>query len=347
MTEAMMEELRTQGDGIFDAPLDSVYFGGGTPSLFPPKRIGAFVQECERLFGIKGDAEITLEANPDDLYLDRLKAYREAGVNRLSIGVQSFDDELLKRCGRPHDGAEAERSLERVSQVGYESYSADLIFGIPGSTLQKLERDLDKLIEHQVPHISTYGLTIEAKTAFAHWIEKGRMQAPDEELLSTSYERIMDRLQECGYQHYEISNFALPTHRAVHNSSYWTGEPYLGIGPSAHSFDGVRRWWNVSKNFRYMRSIKGGMPEREMEEYDPLDRANERMMTRLRTDRGLDPKELRTFGVELRELRKEELQALQEEEVLYEEAEQLRLTRKGKLVADRVIERLFLLKDDR
>jgi oxygen-independent coproporphyrinogen-3 oxidase len=347
MLEAMLEELRMERSFPFPGALDSVYFGGGTPSLLDPERIRLLLNACEEHFGIAEEAEITLEANPDDLAPHRIETYRSIGVNRLSIGVQSFDDELLERFNRPHTGKEAAECLRMAAESGLDSYSADLIFGMPGYEESVLERDLDRMIASGVPHLSTYGLTIEPGTVLARSIEKGAIPPPEEEKMKAAYERIMERLQDAGYGHYEISNFALPGHRAVHNASYWTGEAYLGIGPSAHSFDGMVRCWNIAKNARYIRGVEEGAPEREQEPYDPIDRANERLMTRLRTEQGVDPAELRTFGVELWQLRKEEIHRLKEERVLMEDEGKLRLTRNGKLLADRVCERLFILKDDR
>ncbi len=347
MCNAMLEELRMEKDFPFEGPLDSVYFGGGTPSLFHPDRIEAFLKECERLFGIAEQAEITLEANPDDLSPERIASYCSIGVDRLSIGVQSFDDELLARANRAHDGKDALQCIEAANRSSLKSYSADLIFGMPGSSPESLENDLERLIGHEVPHLSTYGLTIEAGTVLARWIEQGELAPPEEETMKKAYEQIMERLPAAGYEHYEISNFARPGHRAVHNSSYWTGETYLGIGPSAHSFDGKVRWWNIAKNGRYIRGIREGDPERETEPYDPIARANERILTRIRTIEGLHPKELKFFGIDLWDRRQKELEALIEEGSLDLDQERLRLTRKGKLLADHVCERLFLLKDDR
>ena len=347
MFKAMLEELRLEKRFPFRAPLGSVYFGGGTPSLFAPDRIEAYLNECEKLFGIEEGAEITLEANPDDLNPDRMEAYRSIGVNRLSIGVQSFDDTLLARFNRPHDGKMAERCLKDAERAGFKSCSADLIFGMPGSTENILEKDLDKLIGSHTAHISCYGLTIEPGTVLARWIEQGAIAPPEEGSMKDAYLYIMERLEDAGYLHYEISNFALPGHQAVHNASYWTGEPYLGIGPSAHSFDGRSRWWNIAKNGRYLRGIREGYPEREEEPYDPLDRANERILTRMRTAEGLHPNELWSFGIDLWDRREAVIKALLDEGSLFEAEERLRLTQKGKLLADHVCERLFLLKDDR
>ncbi len=346
MTEAMLKEIREEANFPFEKPLDSVYFGGGTPSLFDPERIEAFIEASRELFGLEPEAEITLEANPDDLNPERMKAYREIGVNRLSIGVQTFNDELLKRFGRPHNAEEAAQCLKDAAEH-FPTFSADLIFGMSGYAEKTLENDLLSMFELGAPHISTYGLTIEPDTVLARQIEKGTESPPDEEEMKNAYERIMQKLQEAGYEHYEISNFAKPGHRAVHNASYWSGEPYLGVGPAAHSFDGRNRWWNIPKNARYIRGIRASEPEREIETYDPVDRANERMLTSLRTAEGLLPDELREYGLDLWELRGEELRSMMQEGVLAKEKERLRLTRKGKLLADRVSERLFILKDDR
>ncbi len=347
MTNALLAELEQEKGFPFQGPLDSVYFGGGTPSLLPPERIEKLLERSEAIFGIEEGAEITLEANPDDLDHERMKSYRRMGIDRLSIGVQSFDDELLRRFNRAHSGAEAESCLQKAGELGFRSWSADLIFGMPGFGGEILENDLRKLIELEVPHLSCYGLTIEPNTVLARAIERGEMEAPDGTEMGKAYERIMEGMEEAGYEHYEISNFALPSHRAVHNASYWTGEPYLGIGPSAHSFDGRERWWNVAKNGKYIRSVEEGGPERGKEGYDPIDRANERILTRIRTSRGLDPEELRSFGVDLRKEREAELSSMFEEGLLTEKEDRLTLTRQGKLLADRICERLFLLKDDR
>lgn len=347
MHEAMRLELRKEQEFPFSKPLDSVYFGGGTPSLLSTERIQRLLQDAQELFGIKKDAEITLEANPEDLSEKRMREYLDLGINRLSIGVQSFDDELLKLFNRPHDGEKAENTLRAAMELPFLSLSADLIFGTPGFGQTELLRDLEKLTELGIPHLSTYGLTIEPGTAMGLWVGKGKLASPDENEMEEGYLRIMEHLEENGYEHYEISNFAKPGHRAVHNSSYWTGEPYLGIGPAAHSFNGRERWANVAKNGRYIRSLQEGEPEREKEDHDPVDRANERLITRIRTSDGLDPEELRSFGIDLKKARGEAIGELKEEGLLQEPNGALRLTWRGKLLADRVTERLFLNPDDR
>ena len=240
MVEAMAAELSFRAPGWKDRQLRTVYFGGGTPSLLPVRDIAFLLERTARCFSLSPQAEITLEANPEDITEEKAREWRSVGINRLSVGVQSFDDAALAFMGRRHSGSEAVRAVEILSQAGFSRISLDLIYGVPGRSDAVLGRELETAVGLGVEHISAYALTREAGTAWDVGIARGRMPAADDEMASRQYFQVVDALERAGYSRYEVSNFARSGARSRHNSAYWSGEPYLGIGPSAHSFDGDR-----------------------------------------------------------------------------------------------------------
>ena len=280
---AMGRELEARRDYLGGAAVRTRYFGGGTPSLCPPAAIGELLARTEALFDCSAVEETTLEANPDDLNPAYLGALRAAGVDRLSVGVQSFDDDCLRLMNRRHDARQAEAALRMAREAGFDNVTADLIFGVPGFGGDSLRRTLDRLLAADVQHISAYHLTVEPGTAFGRRAIRGSFVPVDEQVSEAEFALVHETLTAAGFEHYEVSNFARKGFRARHNAAYWDGTPYLGIGPAAHSYDGRERHWNVASVARYL----AGEPA-ECEVLSETDRFNEYLMTRLRTVGGID-----------------------------------------------------------
>ncbi len=294
LVEAMHREMESRRDYLGGEAVRTRYFGGGTPSLCPPERLKGLLEHAARLFDCSQVVETTLEANPDDLSPAYLEAIRHAGIDRLSIGIQSFDDDCLRLMNRRHTAAQATEAVRNARKAGFENITVDLIFGVPGFGGDSLRRSLARALELDVEHISAYHLTIEPGTAFGRRMERGEFAPVDEAVSEAEYVLVHETLTRAGYEHYEVSNFARPGFRARHNAAYWHSVKYLGIGPAAHSFDGQERHWNVSSVDRY---IAGEAPEAEI--LTDRDRFNEYVMTRLRTAEGIDMAEASArFGPE-------------------------------------------------
>ena len=291
---AMQRELNRRSGYLGGEPVRTRYFGGGTPSLCPPEAIRTLLDTAAEVFDCSEVEETTLEANPDDLTPAYLDALRRAGIDRLSIGVQSFDDDCLRLMNRRHNAAQAEAAIRLAREAGFSNLTADLIFGVPGFGGDALRRTLDRMLATGVEHISAYHLTIEPGTAFGRRAEKGSFAPVADEVSEAEYLLVHETLCAAGYEHYEISNYARPGFRARHNSAYWDGTPYLGIGPAAHSYDGRERHWNAASVARYL----AGEPA-ESEVLTDRDRFNEYLLTRLRTADGIVLDEaVRRFGPE-------------------------------------------------
>ena len=290
----MHQELDERSDFFGgETTIDSIYYGGGTPSLLDPSEIERFLRGVRSRFNVSRQAEITLEANPDDLEDFRLEQWLQMGINRLSIGVQSFRQEDLELMNRSHDALQANKGLKRARDAGFTNFSLDLIYGVPGQPLDVWKQNIRKAIDSGATHISAYCLTIEPRTVFSNWVKKGKLNTVEDETAIEQLKVLRELLTDAGFRHYEISNFAKPGFEAVHNSSYWSGEPYLGIGPSAHSFKGLERRWNIANNIRYAQGVSTGKNEvYELEELSISDRWNELVMTGLRTRRGIDLNQL-------------------------------------------------------
>lgn len=281
--ERMHAELEERKDYLSNEKIETLYFGGGTPSLLSTRQIAGLLAHTRECMDCSRVEEVTLEANPDDLNPRYLAELRQAGVNRLSIGIQSFDDECLKLMNRRHTAAEAERVVAEAQQAGFDNLTIDLIYGVPGFQGSRLEESLERAVALGVQHISAYHLTIEPDTAFGRRMARGNFAPVSEEVSEEEYLKVHHTLTRAGFEHYEISNFALPGFRARHNAAYWHGRKYLGIGAGAHSYDGNERHWNVSSVKDY---IAGAAPEAE--QLTPHDKFNEYVMTRLRTCEGID-----------------------------------------------------------
>lgn len=300
MVQAIGQEILLRQDYLADKTLDSIYFGGGTPSLLDAEELDYLFGCIRSAFTLKEGIEITLEANPDDFSEAKLRVWQASPINRLSIGIQSFSDDDLRFMNRAHNASEATQCLTLARAYGFDNLTVDLIYGAPTTSDAVWQTNVQTLLDHQVPHISCYALTVEPRTALDHQIRKGLVPPVVEEQAARQFEQLMGWLTAAGYLHYEISNFARPGHLAQHNSSYWQSRHYLGVGPSAHSFNGHSRQWNVANNAFYLQALRARTaPDHdpaaanqalfEMEILSPADQYNEAVMTGLRTMWGVDP----------------------------------------------------------
>ncbi len=341
----MKKEITMRGGELQDKTLRSLYFGGGTPSVLSSDEIKSLLDQILQHHNFAPDIEITLEANPDDLDSAFVKGLRSAGINRLSIGIQSFHDADLKFMNRAHNAAQAEDSIKRVQDSGIENISIDLIYGSPVSDTDIWKQNLEKTAALQVPHISSYALTVEPKTALSAWISQNKIQQPSESEQNLEFHLMCDFLKGIGFDHYEISNFARPGFYSQHNSAYWKYSPYLGIGPSAHSYDGSdRRSWNLANNILYIRELEAGRLPSESEHLSAKDRFNEMVMTGLRTSRGVDLRKLQQLcGDDLMEHLKHESRSKLEDGLLILAENHMKIPEKHWFLADGIASDLFKL----
>ena len=324
-------------------PLETIYFGGGTPSLLTAAELDAIFAAIHANFAVSPQAEITLEANPDDLTPEKLAVLATSPINRLSIGLQSFHEPHLRFMNRAHSAAESRQAVRQAQAAGFENISVDMIYGIPASSHAIWQADLAELLALGVPHISAYALTIEPDTAFGRRLKKGTLAAPPDEFVAEQFEQLLAQLRAGGYEQYEISNFCRPGCESRHNSNYWRGVPYLGLGPSAHSFNGHSRQYTVANNPRYVAAVleQGEIPATS-EQLSPLDQANEYLLTTLRTSRGCDLRHLGDeLGVNLLATHGDYLQNLLHQGLVTLDQQVLRLTDAGKLLADHITLELF------
>ena len=323
--------------------IETIYFGGGTPSLLSEKELHSILSSIKANYKIAADAEITLEANPDDIDPSKLKEWKNAGINRLSIGIQSFIERDLKWMNRAHNSAQALNSIELAREAGFNNFSIDLIFGTPGLTDEEWEKNIQTVIDLDVPHISSYALTVEPKTALQKMIELRKKEDVNNDVQSLQYLLLMQMMRAAGYEHYEISNFAKPGFRSKHNSSYWQSKKYIGIGPSAHSFNGKIRMWNKANNMNYIKSLRQNIIPFEKEILTQSQKLNEYVMTSLRTIEGMDLNFIEKKFSEKEKNRIENLliQKIKKENY-FKEGKKVILTNEGKLFADAIAVELFL-----
>ena len=342
---AIGSELILRKNEFAKTKFNTIYFGGGTPSILSAKEINSYIKIIENNYLLKPETEITLEANPDDLTLGYLKDLkRSTSINRLSIGVQSFNNRFLELMNRRHTGDEAFQSIEKAHKCGFENITIDLIYGIPGMSLKDWEESLDIFSNLKVPHLSAYHLSIEPKTVFDHYRKKGIMNPIDEDESTKQFEYLMQFASEHGYDHYEISNFALPDYHSKHNIGYWTGEPYLGVGPSAHSFNLNQRRWNVSNNVKYWEEIeKGGEDFYSVELIDRMTAYHDYLITALRTKWGINTKMIEDkFGKNILQQLNSTSKKFIIADLLITQGGTIFLSNKGKLVADYIIREMMI-----
>lgn len=288
LVQAVIRESSIRPSYLEGETVETVYFGGGTPSLLEPATAAALISDLKKKFPFSDDPEITFEVNPDDVYEGLFIDLKKAGINRISLGVQSWDDKRLRYLGRRHDAAQSARALDMVFREGIKNVSVDIIYGVPGMTTADLKADLEKTFAFPVTHLSAYHLTVEEGTRFGRMKKEGKLKETDEETSASMFSLLGKVCREHGFIHYEISNFAKEGYISRHNSSYWKQVPYLGLGPSAHSFDGRSRQWNVADVRKYVKAISSGEIPCEREELDRITVFNEYVMTSLRTMWGID-----------------------------------------------------------
>ncbi len=343
---AMNQELLARKNFLGDHVVNTIYFGGGTPSVIELDLLESMLNTMHKTYHIDAKAEITLECNPDDLTLEKLKGYRALGINRLSIGIQSFNDEFLQFMNRAHSAEQANTAVQMAQDVGFDNLTIDLIYGVPGSTLQTWEKELIRMDQLNVPHLSAYCLTIEENTVFGHWKKKGIIKPFADEESIKQFQFLIDYTDQLGMEQYEISNFAKQGYISRHNSAYWLGEHYLGIGPSAHSYNGEERGWNISNNTQYQKAIEKGLDCYEVEKLSVQDRFNDYILTRLRTKWGVDLVELAAISSQMTHDMKPVLMAYIKEGDLMVKNEVVTLTPKGRFIADGISSDLFCTSDD-
>lgn len=342
MMAAISKELLLQRDYLQDETIETIYWGGGTPSLLMNTEIKLILDTIRSSHRIAADAEITLEANPDDLTPLSLKEFRDAGINRLSIGIQTFNSSQLKLLNRIHDGASAVKSFYDAREAGFSNISIDLMYSLPGETNADWKQDILQAVLLSPEHISCYSLTIEEKTAFGKWAATGKLKAEPDEVSARHLEIVMDELHQAGYEHYEISNFAKPGVYSRHNSNYWRGVKYLGVGPGAHSFNGESRQFNVLNNHAYIKAIQAGIIPFEKEVLSRENRINEYILTSLRTSWGTDLEYLnRCHRYDLVAENREYISQLLSKQLITLENHILKLTNTGKLLADKISSDFF------
>lgn len=341
----MKKEIFLRKDELQNKTLQSLYFGGGTPSILKVDEIKSLIDEVLKYFYFDENVEITLEANPDDLDKNFLKDLSKTEINRLSIGTQSFFEEDLKLMNRAHNASEAESSIKRAQDFGFENISIDLIYGSPTSSFEIWKENLRKTIELQVPHVSSYALTIEPKTALNNWVSRHKIPKPKEEEQNQEFYYMSDFLKDNGFEHYEISNFGKPGFHSKHNSAYWKYREYLGIGPSAHSYNGSNeRSWNITNNSLYIKSLNQNELPKETEILSEKDQFNEMMMIGLRTVWGVDLGKMNEkFSDEILEIFRKSIQPKLNDEILKIKDNHLKIPEKYWFMADGIASDLFIL----
>ena len=342
LVQAVIRESSLRSSYLEGEIVETVYFGGGTPSLLEPATAANLISDLKKKFPFSDDTEITFEVNPDDVYEGLFIELKKAGINRISLGVQSWDDKRLRYLGRRHDAAQSARALEMVFREGIKNVSVDIIYGVPGMTSADLKADLEKTFAFPVTHLSAYHLTVEEGTRFGRMKKEGKLKETDEETSASMFSLLGKVCREHGFIHYEISNFAKEGYISRHNSSYWKQVPYLGLGPSAHSFDGRSRQWNVPDVRKYIKAISSGEIPCEREELDRITVFNEYVMTSLRTMWGIDLTHVEEFyDKELHDY----LVNLSGKYIRYglmkKEKNTLVLTDQGRMISDNIIAELL------
>ena len=340
--QALLREISLRKDYLQNENIETIYFGGGSPSLLDSSEVNLILSSLHQQFKVEKSAEITLEANPDDITVEKANAWKNIGINRLSLGVQSFHEEDLKWMNRAHSAEQSLKSIEMVQAAGFSNLTIDLIYGTPTLTDQKWKANVDLAISLNIPHLSCYALTVEARTALQKMISQNKMHEVDAEQQARQFLLLIQWMEANGYEQYEISNFARPGMRSRHNTSYWQQKKYLGLGPSAHSFNIDSRQWNIANNALYISSLMNGLPATEIETLTPSQRLNEYIMTSLRTSEGMDLRFVsNNFGKQAMLDLEKQLNKFEKNGNLVRSGEIIRLTRDGKLFADGIASDLF------
>jgi len=343
MVLALAKEISMRKDEFENEIVETIYFGGGTPSVLTNEEINFLISEVYKNYKVAENPEITLEANPDDLSSERILALSKSPINRLSIGIQSFYENDLKMMNRAHNSAEAIKCLQEATQY-FDNISLDLIYGIPGMSDEMWKKNIETALSFGIPHISSYALTVEPKTALRKLIDTGKIAEPQDETASNHFMILVETLQKKGFIHYELSNFGKENYFSKNNSAYWLGKKYIGIGPSAHSYDGEKRGWNIANNSLYLKAIENNELPIENEILTVSDRYNEYIMTGLRTIWGVSLERIeKEFGQDYFDYLQKQSQKFLDDELLSIENNILKPTAKGKFLTDGIASDLFYL----
>lgn len=352
LVHAIVKEIALRKDEFNNQTVETIYFGGGTPSLLSIDELLLIIETIFKHYKVSDNPEITLEANPDDLVSPRaqsrglnsyniFEAYQNIGINRLSIGIQSFFEADLKLMNRAHNAEEAKACLQEATKY-FDNISVDLIYGIPGLTNENWLKNIETVLSYQIPHISSYALTVEPKTALDTFIKNGIIQHVDDEMAQEQFYLLIEKLEASGFVHYELSNFGKPDYFSKNNSAYWQGKSYLGIGPSAHSFNGNQRSWNVKNNSKYIKALQENVVPLEIETLSITDKYNEYVMTGLRTMWGVSIKKVELdFGKQYKNYLLEQANLHLKNDFLYLHDDKLLITKKGKFLSDGIASDLF------
>lgn len=342
MVDSIIKELSIQKTYLENQPVDTIYFGGGTPSILDAKEIDSILDAVVHHYSVSPNPEITLEANPDDLGKEKLQELRKAGVNRLSIGIQSFDDSVLKFLHRAHDSQGAMESVSLSREAGFENISIDLIYAIPGQSHEQWIKNIEQALLLKPEHLSAYSLTVEEKTVFGQWKKKNKITEVDDQIAAEQLEILMNTLAAAGMEQYEVSNFCLPGFYSRHNSSYWKQTHYLGLGPGAHSYNGISRQYNISNNPLYIKALDEGKVPFEKEILTKENKINEYIFTTLRTTWGCNLNILSAeYQFDLETVHATPLKFLLNAQLIEKKGSVIRLTKKGILLADKISSDLF------
>lgn len=342
MVDALCRELELRAYDWKSEVFETIYFGGGTPSVLTDEQLNRIIQQVYRFYAVSKNVEITLECNPDDCSPEHLQRWKELGVTRLSMGIQSFDEEQLRWMNRSHTAAESRSAVVNAKRTGFDELSLDLIYGLPNLTLEDWKNQIREIVTLNPEHISAYCLTVEDKTALSKWVAEGKIAISNVDQQSEQFELLVSELKQAGYEQYEISNFARNEHYSKHNTSYWKGMKYLGIGPSAHGYNLKERYWNKANNRVYLSELrKGNLPE-TMEVLSEQDRFNELVMIGLRTKWGVSKSEL--FATVQPEAEWFQIvKGYEQGKMLVETADSFVLTEAGRLLADAIASDLFII----
>ncbi len=342
LIDGIANEIALQHNYLAGEQIQTIYFGGGTPSLLTAETLDKILNIIQRTFDVSASAEITLEGNPDDLDFEKLKELKNIGINRLSIGIQSFDNTVLKFLNRAHDATAALASFHNARELDFQNISIDLMYAIPGQDVDEWKRNIQQAIELDPEHISSYSLTIEEKTVFGKWAARNKFKVIDNDVSAQEMMLLIDELEHAGFDHYEVSNFSKPGFISKHNSSYWKGEKYLGVGPSAHSYNGDSRQYNISNNHLYLNAIQSQQIPATIEPLTIDDKINDYLLTTLRTSWGTDLKKLlQDYQYDLLKFHGNYIGRLVDLKHAMLSNETLVLTKSGRLLADKIAADLF------
>lgn len=342
MVDALCSELEMRAKDWKAESFETIYFGGGTPSILTNEQLNQLIQQVKKTYSVSADVEISLECNPDDCSLEQLEGWKKLGVNRLSMGIQSFDEQQLKWMNRSHTASESLNAVLNAKQVGFDELSLDLIYGLPNMSLESWAAQLDQIIALNPEHISAYCLTVEEKTALSSWVKEGKITVSTIDQQSEQFELLVAKLKTAGFEQYEISNFARNAHYSKHNTSYWKGTNYIGIGPSAHGYNQKERYWNLANNKAYLLEIqKGKLPE-TIETLSHFDQFNELLLIGLRTKWGVSKEKLFQLIQPNSKWTKIVID-YEEQKMLIQTDEIIVLTQEGRLLADAIAADLFLI----